>query len=192
MPVRSPFLPADRDLATARSVPASHGPGLRRAASVDCSRRVRDVVGNPAATQLPHEGQHRHDSRRGAVSRMTIGLFVALGFVLLLMVLVAGAGVMFFDLTGRREEDAEWLQATISDELRRDASSSSLPVLAVVHAPIGAGVAVTVQLEGEVPSEAAHRAVVQIVQGTGRKLRREIEIDDRLSIDRHAVAATRG
>ena len=83
-------------------------------------------------------------------------------------------------------------QATIGDELRRDASSAGLPVLAVVHAPIGAGVAVTVQLEGEVPSEAAHRAVVQIVQGTGRKLRREIEIDDRLSIDRQAVAATRG
>jgi len=120
---------------------------------------------------------------------MTIGLLVVLGFFLLLMVLVAGAGVMFFDLTGRREEDAEWLQATISDELRRDASSSSLPVLAVVHALVGAGVAVTVQLEGEVPSEAARRAVVQIVQGTARKLRREVEIDDRLSIDRHAVAA---
>lgn len=123
---------------------------------------------------------------------MTIGLFVAVGFVLLLMVLVAGAGVMFFDLTGRREEDAEWLQATISDELRRDASSSSHPVLAVVHAPVGAGVAVTVQLEGEVPSEAARRAVVQIVRGTGRKLRREIEIDDRLSIDRQAVSVARG
>jgi len=123
---------------------------------------------------------------------MTIGLFVAVGFVLLLMVLVVGAGVMFFDLTGRREEDAEWLQATISDELRRDAGSSSHPVLAVVYAPVGAGVAVTVQLEGEVPSEAARRAVVQIVRGTGRKLRREIEIDDRLSIDRQAVAAARG
>jgi len=123
---------------------------------------------------------------------MTIGLFVAVGFVLLLMVLVAGAGVMFFDLTGSREEDAEWLQATISDELRRDAGSSSHPVLAVVHAPVGGGVAVTVQLKGEVPSEAARRAVVQIVRGTGRKLRREIEIDDRLSIDRQAVAAARG
>ena len=123
---------------------------------------------------------------------MTIGLFVAVGFVLLLMVLVAGAGVMFFDLTGSREEDAEWLQATISDELRRDAGSSSHPVLAVVHAPVGGGVAVTVQLKGEVPSEAARRTVVQIVRGTGRKLRREIEIDDRLSIDRQAVAAARG
>ena len=123
---------------------------------------------------------------------MTIGLFVAVGFVLLLMVLVVGAGVMLFDLTARREEDAEWLQATISDELRRDASSSSHPVLAVVHAPVGAGVAVTVQLEGEVPSEAARRAVVQIVRGTGRKLRREIEIDDRLSIDRQAVSVARG
>ena len=77
----------------------------------------------------------------------------------------------------------------ISDELRRDASSSSLPVLAVVHTPVGAGVAVTVQLEGEVPSEATHRAVVQIVQGTARKLRREVEIDDRLSIDRYAATA---
>jgi hypothetical protein len=78
-----------------------------------------------------------------------MGLLVVLGFFLLLMVLVVGAGVMFFDLTGRREDDAEWLQAAISDELRRDASSSSLPVLAVAHTPVGAGVAVTVQLEGQ-------------------------------------------
>jgi hypothetical protein len=82
-----------------------------------------------------------------------MGLFVAVGFVLLLMVLVAGAGVMFFDLTGRHEEDAEWLQATISDELRRDAGSSSHPVLAVVHAPVGAGVAVTVMVCAPLPTK---------------------------------------
>jgi len=45
-------------------------------------------------------------------------------------------------------------------------------------------VAMTVELEGEVPSEAARGAVVHIVQGTARKLRREIEIDDRLFVDR--------
>jgi hypothetical protein len=122
---------------------------------------------------------------------MTIGLLVVLGFVLLLIVLVVGAGVMFFDLGGRREEDAEWLQATINDELRRDPSLSSLPVLPVVHAPVGTGVAMTVELDGEVPSEAARGAVVHIVQGTARKLRREIEIDDRLFIDRPAAAAAR-
>ena len=48
---------------------------------------------------------------------MTTGLLVVLGFFLLLAVLVVGAGVMFFDLAGRREEDAEWLQATINNEL---------------------------------------------------------------------------
>jgi hypothetical protein len=51
---------------------------------------------------------------------MTIGLFVVVGFFLLLTVLVVGAGVMFLDLSGRCEEDAEWLQATVNDELRRD------------------------------------------------------------------------
>ena len=40
-----------------------------------------------------------------------MGLPVVIGFLLLLIVLVIGAGVMLFDLTGRREDDAEWLQA---------------------------------------------------------------------------------
>jgi hypothetical protein len=97
-----------------------------------------------------------------------------------------------FDLAGRGEEDAEWLQATINTELRRDPSLSSRPVLPVVHAPVGTGVAMTVELEGEVPSEAARGAVVHIVQGTARKLRREVEIDDRLIIDRRVAAPAHG
>jgi hypothetical protein len=80
---------------------------------------------------------------------MTTGLLVVLGFFLLLIVLVIGAGVMFFDLGGRREEDAEWLQATITEELRRDASLSSLPVLPVVRAPLTTGRTMAVELEGE-------------------------------------------
>ena len=120
---------------------------------------------------------------------MTIGLFVVVGFFLLLIVLVVGAGVMFFDLAGRREEDAAWLQAMVNTELRRDAILSSLPVLPVVRPPVGTGVAMTVELDGPVPSEAARDAVVHVVQDTARKLRREIEIDDRLVIDRHAATA---
>jgi hypothetical protein len=115
---------------------------------------------------------------------MMTGLLVVVGFFLLLVVLVVGAGIMFFDLAGRREEDAEWLQATINNELRRDPGLSRLPVLPVVHPPVGTGVAMTVELEGEVPSEAARGAVFHIVQGTARKLRREIEIDDHLFVDR--------
>ena len=120
---------------------------------------------------------------------MTIGLFVVVGFFLLLIVLVVGAGVMFFDLAGRREEDAAWLQAMVNTELRRDAILSSLPVLPVVRPPVGTGVAMTVELDGPVPSEAARDAVVHVVHDTARKLRREIEIDDRLVIDRHAATA---
>jgi hypothetical protein len=114
---------------------------------------------------------------------MTTGLLVVLGFFLLLILVVVGAGVMFFDLAGRREEEAAWLQTTINNELRRDPDLSGLPVLPVVQAPIGTGVAMTVELDGEVPSEAARSAVVHVVQGTARKLRREVEIDDRLSVD---------
>ena len=120
---------------------------------------------------------------------MTIGLFVVVGFFLLLLVLVVGTGIMFFDLAGRREEDAEWFQAMVNNELRRDASLSSLPVLPVVHAPVGTGVTMTVELDGPVPSEAARDAVVHVIQDTARKLRREIDVDDRLVIDRRAAAA---
>jgi len=116
------------------------------------------------------------------------GLLVVLGFFLLLVVLVIGAGVMFFDLAGRREEDAEWLQMKIIDGLRRNPALTSLKILPAVYVPFGRRTIVTVELSGDVPSEAARSAVLDIVQETARKRRREIEIDDRLIIDRQVAA----
>jgi hypothetical protein len=115
-----------------------------------------------------------------SVERM--GLFVALGFFVLLILLVIGVGVVFFDLAGRREEDAAWLQMKIGDQLHRDRSLARLPIRPVVHAPVGTGVTVRVELSGEVPSDAARSAVVDIVKDAAVKLRREIDIDDRLEI----------
>jgi hypothetical protein len=116
------------------------------------------------------------------------GLLVVLGFFLLLVILVIGVGVMFFDLAGRREEDAEWLQMKIFDALRRNPVLANLRILPVVYVPIGKRATVKVELSGEVPSEAARSAVLAIVQEMARKLRRGIEIDDRLAISRQAAA----
>jgi hypothetical protein len=94
---------------------------------------------------------------------------------------------MFFDLAGRREEDAAWLQMKIGDELLRDPGLAELQIRPVVHAPVGTGVSVTVELSGEVPSDAARSAVVDIVKDAAVKLRREIDIDDRLAIGGRAA-----
>jgi len=117
------------------------------------------------------------------------GLVVVLGFFLLLLLLVIGAGLTLFDLAERREEDAEWLQMKIIDGLRRDPVLSNLEVLPVAHVPIAKRATVTIELSGEVPSEAARGAVLAIVRGTARKLRREVDIDDRLAISRRARVA---
>ncbi len=119
------------------------------------------------------------------VERM--GLFVVLGFFVLLILLVIGVGVMFFDLAGRREEDAAWLQMKIGDQLHRDRSLAELQIRPVVHVPVGAGGTVRVELSGEVPSDAARSAVVDIVKDAAVKLRREIDIDDRLAIGGRAA-----
>ncbi|MBI1736970.1 MAG: hypothetical protein HYR51_17510 [Candidatus Rokubacteria bacterium] len=117
-----------------------------------------------------------------------MGLLLVLGFVLLLLLLLIGAGVMLFDLAERREEDAEWLQAKVVDQLRRDPVLSSLQILPVVHVPSGKRAPVSVELSGEVPSEATRGAVHDIVQETARKRGRQIEIDDRLAVRRPAGA----
>lgn len=114
-------------------------------------------------------------------------LLVVLGFFALLVLLIIGVGIVFFDLAGRREEDAAWLQQRISDELRRDRGLAELPVLPVVHAPVGMAGTVTVELSGEVPSDAARGAVVDIVEDVALKLGRDVEIDDRLAIGGRAA-----
>jgi hypothetical protein len=126
-----------------------------------------------------------HPARADSVER--ISLVVVLGFFVLLILLVIGVGVMFFDLAGRREEDAAWLQMKIGDELLRDPGLAELQIRPVVHAPVGTGVSVTVELSGEVPSDAARSAAVDIVKDAAVKLRREIDIDDRLAIGGRAA-----
>jgi hypothetical protein len=120
-----------------------------------------------------------------SVERM--GLLVVLGFFVLLILLVIGVGVMFFDLAGRREEDAAWLQMKIGDELHRDRRLAELRIRPVVHAPVGTGVTVRVELSGDVPSDAARSAVVDIVKDAAVKVRREIDIDDHLAIGGRAA-----
>jgi hypothetical protein len=115
------------------------------------------------------------------------GLIVVLSFFAMLVLLVVGAGIMFFDLAGRREEDAAWLQQKIGNELGRDRALAGLPVRPVVHAPVGGDHRVTVELSGEVPSDAARSAVVDIVEDTALRLRRDVEIDDRLGVSRRVA-----
>jgi hypothetical protein len=113
-----------------------------------------------------------------------VGVLVVSGFVLLLLLFVIGAGVVLFDLAGRREEDAAWLQMKIVTELRRDPVLTGLRILPVVHVRTGERAPVGVELSGAVPSEATRDAVCDLVQEIARKRGRGIEIDDRLAVRR--------
>lgn len=114
-----------------------------------------------------------------------IGVLVVVSAVLLLLIIVVGAGIMFFDLSGRREEEAEWLQARIARRLERDAGADAASILPVVcvagstHAPL------VVEVHGRVPSDAAHRAVLESIADEIERSRpglrvERVEVNDRL------------
>jgi hypothetical protein len=143
--------------------------------------RLRGIVALPLMVQL-FSGVAEAQGVKDSVERTA--LLITLSFFVLLVLLLVGVGIMFFDLTGRREDDAAWLQHKISNELRRDLTVRVRPV---VHAPLGMSSTVTVELSGEVPSDAARSAVLDSVENAALKLGRDIEIEDHLAISARAA-----
>jgi hypothetical protein len=141
------------------------------------------IVALPLMVQL-FSGVAEAQGVKDSVERTA--LLITLSFFALLVLLLVGVGIMFFDLTGRREDDAAWLQHKISNELRRD-RGLTVRVRPVVQAPVGMSSTVTVELSGEVPSDAARSAVLDIVENAALKLGRDIEIDDHLAISARAA-----
>jgi hypothetical protein len=145
--------------------------------------RLMGIVALPLMVQL-FSGVAEAQGVKDSVERTA--LLITLSFFVLLVLLLVGVGIMFFDLTGRREDDAAWLQHKITNELRRD-RGLTVRVRPVVQAPVGMSSTVTVELSGEVPSDAARSAVLDSVENAALKLGRDIEIEDHLAISARAA-----
>lgn len=116
-----------------------------------------------------------------------VALPLILGLVALFLVLVAGVGLMLFDLGGRREEEAERLGVLISRALGRELGP--LAVLPTAHVPRSRSAPVIVELTGTVPSAEVRDAVVQVVERELARLRPSYRIEDRLGVDEAVTPA---
>jgi hypothetical protein len=109
------------------------------------------------------------------------GWIVASALVVGLLVII-GVLVKFYDMRRKREAEAVHLQAQISDALLRDPNLFGLPVAATAHAPLWRGSPVTIELTGEVPDPAVREAVMRIASSEALRIRPDVEIKDRLSV----------
>jgi hypothetical protein len=78
--------------------------------------------------------------------------------LLLLLVLVVGIGITRFDVSGRCEEQAEWLESKVQDRFARDPDCSC---------PATSDAPVRVQVTGSVPSDELREAALKTVRGIG-------------------------
>ncbi len=111
-------------------------------------------------------------------------MLVLLGIALLLIVALAKA----IDRKRKREDEAVWLQAQISDELFRDRNLASLAVTATVHVPVWTRAPATIELRGQVPTPQHREAALRVVEREASRVRSDFRIDDRIAIVPSAAA----
>jgi hypothetical protein len=109
------------------------------------------------------------------------GVIMAVGLVLALLVVI-GAAVKVFDLKRKREAEAVYLQAQVSDALLRQEDLFGLPVTATAHVPMWSGTPVTIEVSGQVPTPELHDRVLRIVLEEVNRIRPDVEIEDRMSV----------
>jgi len=115
---------------------------------------------------------------------------VLAAIVIVGVLLVAlGALVKFLDLRRKREAEAVHLQAQVSDALLRDQALFGLPITPTAHVPLWSGTPVTVEVSGHVPDGAMRESVLRLVREEASRIRPDVQIEDRLSVDSAAVRA---
>jgi hypothetical protein len=120
-------------------------------------------------------------SAQGSSGAMTM-IAVVVGLLLLV-----GVGVKLYDLKRKRDAEAVHLQAQISDALLREQSLFGLPITPTAHVPLWSGTPATVQVTGHVPSEEAREAAMRIVRNEAGRIRPDVQVEERLSLDTAAV-----
>jgi hypothetical protein len=109
------------------------------------------------------------------------GVVMAVGLVVALLVVI-GAAVKIFDLRRKREAEAVYLQAQVSDALLRQEDLFGLPITATAHVPMWSGTPVTIEVSGQVPSPEVHDRVLRIVLEEVTRTRPDVQIEDRIAV----------
>jgi hypothetical protein len=110
----------------------------------------------------------------------TKALLVAGGIVILVVALVVGVGIKLFDLSGRREDEAERLQDRMTERLRR--AVGEVPLTVVAHASASAREPVVIEIAGPVPTMEARERVLRQARFEAARLGRDVRVADRLEV----------
>lgn len=112
--------------------------------------------------------------------RAWAAVLVTVLFLALLLVLVIGAGLKFFDLAGRREAEAEHLEDRITAALYRSFGDISVRPLADVPTSKGSGV--IVEIHGPLRSVELKEAVLRVAQQELTRIRSDGRVEDRVAV----------
>lgn len=127
-------------------------------------------------TPIPPGGPMTQPSASGG------GVFVALALAAALIILL-GVSVKLFDLKRKRESEAVLLQSQISDALLREHGMFGLPVTATARVPFWAGTPATIEVVGQIPSPEMGESVLRIVRDEALRIRHDVRIEDRLTVN---------
>jgi hypothetical protein len=113
----------------------------------------------------------------------------AIGFAVIVgLLVIVGIAVKMYDRKRKRDAEAVYLQAQVSDALMRDPRLAGQVLTPTAHvATWGKGPA-RLEITGEVPDPAVRDLVLRVVRDEAARLRPDVEIVDRMTV-RHAVVA---
>lgn len=140
------------------------------------------IAPTPTTPVAPPTGGAAAQSPSGATAAGGGSSAVAVVLVLIGLLVVVGVGVKLYDLKGKREAAAVHLQAQISDALLRDQGLFGLPITPTARVPMWTGSPATIEVAGQVPSEAARETALRIIRSEAARVRSDFQIEDRLAI----------
>jgi hypothetical protein len=89
-------------------------------------------------------------------------------------------GIKLFDLSGRREDEAERLQDRMTERLRR--AVGEVPLTVVAHASASAREPVVIEIAGPVATMEARERVLRQARFEATRLGRDVRVADRLEV----------
>jgi hypothetical protein len=111
------------------------------------------------------------------------GGLVLVSAVVVLLLLV-GLGVKFYDLRQKREQQAAVIQSSISDALMTEPALFRFPITPTVRIPLWRGSPIVITLAGSVPEPGLRQIAMNLVHQQVLKTGKGYHLDDRISVDR--------
>jgi hypothetical protein len=111
------------------------------------------------------------------------GGLVLVSAVVVLLLLV-GAGVKFYDLRQKREQQAAVIQSSISDALMNEPALFRFPITPTVRIPLWRGSPIEVTVAGSVPEQGLRQIAMNLVHQQALKTGKDYHVDDRISVDK--------